>query len=325
MPHAPQCSENPALLVYGCTGAQIDARGARGQAVIGVDDKLGAKEIAAVSHNLEADGSADCLCRGIVIASNANPAFHISTSQSLGRHHHQTSSDCRTCLQFHVFAPLGIRQRRRGPRFRMDAEMVRDYALKVSGLLNHKLGGPSVKPYQPDGVWEAVAMPESNTKRYERDKGDSLYRRSLYTFWKRAAPPALMDVFNAPSRETCSVRRERTNTPLQALATLNDIQFIEAARILAQGLLRQHRGDDTKLVAELGRRVLLRPLRDAERTVVIATLKDLRTHYAVHPDEAAQLLGYGEAPPEPGQTAADVAALTLVANQLLNLDEALNK
>jgi len=168
-------------------------------------------------------------------------------------------------------------------------------------------------------------MPESNTKKYERDKGDSLYRRSLYTFWKRAAPPALMDVFNAPSRETCSVRRERTNTPLQALATLNDIQFIEAARILAQGLLRQHRGDDTKLVAELGRRVLLRPLRDAERTVVIATLKDLRTHYAVHPDEAAQLLGYGEAPPEPGQTAADVAALTLVANQLLNLDEALNK
>jgi hypothetical protein len=122
----------------------------------------------------------------------------------------------------------------RGPRFRMDAEMVRDYALKVSGLLNPKLGGPSVKPYQPDGVWEAVAMPESNTKRYERDKGDSLYRRSLYTFWKRAAPPALMDVFNAPSRETCSVRRERTNTPLQALATLNDIQFIEAARILAQ-------------------------------------------------------------------------------------------
>lgn len=213
----------------------------------------------------------------------------------------------------------------RGPRFRMDAEMVRDYALKVSGLLNPKVGGPSVKPYQPDGVWEAVAMPESNTKRYERDKGDSLYRRSLYTFWKRAAPPALMDVFNAPSRETCSVRRERTNTPLQALATLNDIQFIEAARILAQGLLRQHRGDDNKLAAELGRRVLLRPLRDAELSVVLGTLKDLRTHYAAHPDEAAQLLGYGEAPPEAGQTAADVAALTLVANQLLNLDEALNK
>jgi len=213
----------------------------------------------------------------------------------------------------------------RGPRFRMDAEMVRDYALAVSGLANRKIGGPSVKPYQPDGVWEAVAMPESNTKKYERDRGESLYRRSLYTFWKRAAPPAMMDVFNAPSRETCSVRRERTNTPLQALATLNDIQFMEAARVLAQDVLKRHRGDDTRLVEQMALRVLLRPLKPTETPVITATLQDLRNHYAAHPDEAKELLAYGEAKADPGLPPDELAAATLVANQLLNLDEALNK
>jgi hypothetical protein len=122
----------------------------------------------------------------------------------------------------------------RGPRFRMDGEMIRDYALAASGLLVEELGGPSVKPYQPGGVWEAVAMPESNTRNYQQDRGASLYRRSLYTFWKRAAPPASMETFGAPSREYCTVQRERTNTPLQALVTLNDVQFVEAARHLAE-------------------------------------------------------------------------------------------
>ena len=129
----------------------------------------------------------------------------------------------------------------RGPRFRMDAEMIRDYALAASGLLVQKIGGPSVKPYQPEGVWEAVAMIGSNTRDYRRDSGEKLYRRSMYTFWKRAAPPASMDIFNAPSRETCTVRRERTNTPLQALVTLNDPQFVEAARFLAQTTLQGRR------------------------------------------------------------------------------------
>ncbi len=122
----------------------------------------------------------------------------------------------------------------RGPRFRMDAEMIRDYALAASGLLVRKIGGPSVKPYQPPGVWEAVAMIGSNTRDYKQDTGEKLYRRSMYTFWKRAAPPASMDIFNAPTREVCTVRRERTNTPLQALVTLNDPQFVEAARHLAR-------------------------------------------------------------------------------------------
>src|SRR5262245_57953032 len=115
---------------------------------------------------------------------------------------------------------------------------MRDYALASSGLMVRKIGGPSVKPYMPDGVWEAVAMIGSNTRDYRRDTGEKLYRRSMYTFWKRAAPPASMDILNAPNRETCTVRRERTNTPLQALVTLNDVQFVEAARHLAQTALK---------------------------------------------------------------------------------------
>ena len=122
----------------------------------------------------------------------------------------------------------------RGPRFRMDAEMIRDAALSSSRNARRQAWGPSVKPYQPEGVWEAVAMPESNTHFYRPDHGDQLYRRGLYTLWKRSAPPASLDIFNAPSREVCTVRRERTNTPLQALVTLNDPSIVEAARALAQ-------------------------------------------------------------------------------------------
>jgi len=213
----------------------------------------------------------------------------------------------------------------RGPRFRMDAEMVRDNALAVSGLLRSQVGGPSVKPYQPEGVWEAVAMPESNTKRYERGKGDALYRRSLYTFWKRAAPPALMDTFNAPSREVCSVRRERTNTPLQALATLNDVQFMEAARYLAQSLLHDFGRNDRRILDRLARRALSRPLTAAETEVVTATWRDLRAHYVGNPDAAAALLRQGDSPVDPSVSPAEVAALTLIVNQVLNLDEVLNK
>src|SRR5262249_43178654 len=152
-----------------------------------------------------------------------------------------------------------------GPRFRMDAEMVRDYALAASGLLIRKLGGPSVKPYQPDGVWEAVAMTGSNTRDYKRDTGESLYRRSMYTFWKRSAPPASMDIFNAPSRQVCTMRRERTDTPLQALVTLNDVQFIEAARALAQHALKEGGATEQAQTDYIARRLLARPLRPVAR------------------------------------------------------------
>jgi mono/diheme cytochrome c family protein len=213
----------------------------------------------------------------------------------------------------------------RGPRFRMDAEMVRDYALATSGLLVKKIGGPSVKPYQPDGVWEAVAMPESNTRKYKRDTGEALYRRSLYTFWKRAAPPATMDILNAPNREVCTVRRERTNTPLQALATLNDPNFVEAARHLAQTALRQGEGSFDRALAFAASRVLLRPLRPQETAVVKATHAKLLAFYEQQPEEARKFLAVGEAQADESLPAPPLAAMTMVANQLLNLDEVLNK
>jgi hypothetical protein len=211
----------------------------------------------------------------------------------------------------------------RGPRFRMDAEMVRDYALASSGLLVRKLGGPSVKPYQPEGVWEAVAMIGSDTRDYTQDRGDNLYRRGLYTFWKRAAPPASLEIFNAPTREVCTVRRERTNTPLQALVTLNDPQFAEAARHLAQEALHQGQADGR--IDFLARRLLARPLRAEEAAVARATLEDLLRFYQSHPDEAKKLIAVGESKADSALDVATLAGWTMLANELLNLDEVLNK
>ncbi|HBY59886.1 MAG TPA: hypothetical protein DEH78_08685, partial [Solibacterales bacterium] len=212
----------------------------------------------------------------------------------------------------------------RGPRFRMDAEVVRDAALAASGLLNPRIGGPSVKPYQPDGVWETVAMPVSDTRFYVRDAGDRLYRRSMYTFWKRSAPPASMDIFNAPSRENCTVRRERTNTPLQALVTLNDVQFFEAARALAESAQREASTFDKQLDA-MTLRVLSRPLDLRERGVLKDAHAGFLAHYKAHPAEAKQAIAAGESTPDPALDPAQLAALTMVANSILNLDEAVNK
>ncbi len=148
----------------------------------------------------------------------------------------------------------------RGPRFRMDAEMVRDCALAAGGLLSPKMYGSSVKPYQPEAIWDIVGLPGGDTRDYQESSGEDLYRRSLYTFWKRMAPPPNLEAFNAPSREVCTVRRERTNTPLQALVTLNDPQFVEAARSLATLSLKQS-GDDASATADtIVQRVLGRPL-----------------------------------------------------------------
>jgi cytochrome c553 len=212
----------------------------------------------------------------------------------------------------------------RGPRFRMDAEMVRDYALAASGLLVPKVGGPSVRPYQPPGVWEAVAMPESNTRLYKPDGGENLYRRSMYTFWKRAAPPASMEVLNAPNRETCTVRRERTNTPLQALLTLNDVQFVEAARVLAEAALKAS-GEDAGRLDFLAKKLLARPFRPAEVEVLTESLAELRAHYRAKPEDAKKLIAFGERKADPALDPAELAAWAMLANQLLNLDEVLNK
>ena len=213
----------------------------------------------------------------------------------------------------------------RGPRFRMDAEMVRDYALAASGMLSKKIGGPSVKPYQPDGVWEAVAMDVSNTRIYQNDHGDSLYRRSMYTFWKRAAPPASMDIFNAPSREVCTVRRERTNTPLQALVTLNDPQFIEAARNLAELALKQGGDSDDGRFDFITRRLIARPLRTEEQAIARASLADLLAYYQGHASDAKEVIQVGESKADASIETSRLAAWTIMTNELMNLDEVLNK
>lgn len=213
----------------------------------------------------------------------------------------------------------------RGPRFRMDAEMVRDNALAVSGLLVDKIGGPSVKPYQPSGVWEAIAMDVSNTRSYTPDTGDNLYRRSLYTFWKRMAPPASLDLFNAPSREYCVVRRERTNTPIQALVTLNDEQFVEAARHLAQLAISTGGNDVHARLKVISTRLLSRDFRPEEITVIQKSLDRLQSWYKDHADEAAKIIKYGASPPEANIPPTELATWTMLCNELMNLDEVLNK
>ncbi len=220
----------------------------------------------------------------------------------------------------------------RAPRHRMDAEMIRDYALASSGLLVRKIGGPSVKPYMPDGVWEAVAMIGSNTRDYRRDTGEKLYRRSMYTFWKRAAPPASMDILNAPNRETCTTRRERTNTPLQALVTLNDVQFIEAARHLAQEALKANgqrklagMAFDDACIDYIAQRLIARPFRPAELKIVQESLTDLREHYKTRETDARKLITVGESRPDASLDASMLATWTMLVNELMNLDEVLNK
>jgi len=216
----------------------------------------------------------------------------------------------------------------RGPRFRMDAEMIRDYALASSGLLVEKIGGPSVKPYQPDGVWEAVAMIGSNTRDYQRDKGEDLYRRSMYTFWKRSAPPASMEIFNATARETCTIRRERTNTPLQALVTLNDTQFIEAARNLAQSALKSQASgnpDETAVLNSIAGRLLARPFKSTELPIVQRSLAELKAYYAAHRDDAVKLISEGESKADATLDPSVLAAWTMLTNEVMNLDEVLNK
>ncbi|HJZ54559.1 MAG TPA: DUF1553 domain-containing protein, partial [Gemmataceae bacterium] len=164
----------------------------------------------------------------------------------------------------------------------------------------------------------------SNTRDYRRDSGEKLYRRSMYTFWKRSAPPASMEIFNAPSRETCTVRRERTDTPIQALVTLNDVQFVEAARVLAQASILSGKSDDAR-IDFIARRLLCRPLRPEELAIVKGSLADLRTHYQENPAEAKKLIAFGESKADPALDPAEFAAWTMLANQLMNLDEVLNK
>jgi hypothetical protein len=214
----------------------------------------------------------------------------------------------------------------RGPRFRMDAEMLRDSNLAASGLLSPKMGGPGTRPYQPDGVWDKVGMVEGDTRIYKQDTGENLYRRSVYNFWKRMAPPASLEIFNAPAREASCLRRERTNTPLQALVTLNDTQYIETARILAEKALKSAGPENVDAaISFIAARLLSRPLRPEERGIVKGTLDDALSHYRAQPAAAAELLTVGETKSDPALDVPTLAAWTMIANQLMNLDEVLNK
>lgn len=213
----------------------------------------------------------------------------------------------------------------RGPRFRMDAEMVRDTALSVSGLLSSRMYGPGTKPYQPNDIWNMVGLSNGDTRIYKQDKGENLYRRTMYNFWKRMAPSPNMEAFNAPSREVCTVQRERTNTPLQALVTLNDPQFVEAARRLAENALEASSGDDSMTLAYIVERVLARPMSSVEKDLVLAAQKDYFDHYQKNLADAKALITVGETEKGNNIDDATLAAWSMVCNQVMNLDEALNK
>jgi hypothetical protein len=209
------------------------------------------------------------------------------------------------------------------PRLRLPGEVVRDQALAVSGLLVDRLGGPSVKPYQPEHLWFEVSIGDSsNTAKFTRDTGAALYRRSLYTFWKRTSPNPQMATFDAPTREFCVVRRSATNTPLQALVLWNDVQFLEAARALAQRTLREAAADGARLRRMFTRCTGRAP--DAQQSDVLVTaLRDFRARYAKAPADAEALLAHGEHPRPPHADVVELAAFTMVASTLLNLDETL--
>ena len=212
----------------------------------------------------------------------------------------------------------------RGPRFRLDAEVVRDSALFVSGLLSPTIGGKGVKPYQPENIWEPVAFGGSNTKNYIQDKGESLYRRSLYTFWKRTAPPPNMTAFDAPNRESYCLRRERSNTPLQALTLMNDVQFFEAARAFAERVMKAAPKTEDRLT-RLFREGSGRVPTAKEVAVLSQALEKHLAAYQAKPEEAVKTISYGESKPDPKLDAAELAAWTMVANLVLNLDEVVTK
>ncbi len=210
----------------------------------------------------------------------------------------------------------------RSPRYRLSAETVRDSALFVSGLFKEHIGGASVKPYQPDGLWEDVSVERRD--KYVADSGDGLYRRSMYTFWKRTCPPPGMATFDAPDREFCLVRRARTNTPLQALVLLNDPTFVEAARKLAERSLLAADDDDTRLDYSF-RIVLCRFPDEAERETLKSILAEARKEFDAAPESAEALLSTGSSPRNAELKPTQLAAWTTAMSVLLNLDEAISR
>ena len=213
----------------------------------------------------------------------------------------------------------------RGPRFRMDAEMLRDIALQSSGLLVEKVGGPSVKPYQPPNVWEVIGIEGSDTLKYKQDHGDALYRRSMYTYWKRMATMPDMDAFDSPMRDAACTRRQRTDTPLQALVTMDDVQWVEASRALAQRVIKEGSKDTGQRIRLLGDILLAHDPPPQMAAVLRDSFTRMQKHYAADPKAAHDLISVGEKLSDPTISAPELAAWTMVASEMMNLDETITK
>ncbi|MBO0799143.1 MAG: DUF1553 domain-containing protein, partial [Blastocatellia bacterium] len=214
----------------------------------------------------------------------------------------------------------------RGPRFRLPAELVRDNALAVGGLLQERIGGPSVLPYQPAGIWEELAFGDGfSAQAYVQSHGGDLYRRSMYTFWKRTAPPPSLTTFDAPDREKCVARRLLTNTPLQALVLLNDPTYVEAARALAQRTLREGGKDANNRLAYAFRLATSRQPTRPEVRLLRSLLDKQLLEYRSGQEAAKKLLSVGETKPDEQINKQELAAWTIVMSAILNLDETITK
>ncbi|MCH8829802.1 MAG: DUF1553 domain-containing protein, partial [Planctomycetes bacterium] len=209
----------------------------------------------------------------------------------------------------------------RGPRFRLSAEMIRDQALAISGLLSEKIGGPSVRPYQPAGLWKEIATVGD----YKQSHGPALYRRSLYTYWKRTVSPPTMAAFDASAREFCTVRRARTNTPLQALTLLNEVTFVEAARVLAEAAMTRGGNTPASRITFLFRRATARRPNPTELKILSSGFRAHLKKYKSDRQAAEELISSGEAPRNKKLDPAELAAYTTIANLILNLDEVVTK
>jgi hypothetical protein len=208
----------------------------------------------------------------------------------------------------------------RGPRRRLPAEMVRDQSLYAAGLLVEKIGGPSVKPYQPAGLWKEQNMQDGD---YKPGTGEDLYRRSLYTFWKRTIPPPMLSTFDAAGREACVVREIRTNTPLQALNLMNDVTFTESARFIAQRMMKEAGADSSDRLRYGFRLILNRTPNANEIKLLEDNLAYHRDYFASDLGKAKSLLSDGETQSDPALNQQELAAYTSVASLMLNLDEAI--
>lgn len=211
----------------------------------------------------------------------------------------------------------------RGPRFRLQAEFLRDTALELGGLLNKRIGGPGVKPYQPAGLWVEVGL--GGKPAFSQDHEDKLYRRSIYTYWKRSAPPPTMVLFDAPTREKCTLRRPRTNTPLQALVVLNDPQFVEAARHFAERIMTEPKASNVDRIIWAFRTATSRLPSESEVSVLLEVLQASLGEFADSPETALELLSVGESVSDPAFSPPEHAAWTIVASTIFNLDETLTR